>query len=48
MAEHNVMIRGIFDPYPTYSRVSMGTIEDLERFDEVFTEVFNAKAAAAA
>ena len=42
MAARNVMIRGIYDGYDTYSRVSMGKIEDLEIFDRVFTEVFNA------
>jgi histidinol-phosphate aminotransferase len=42
MAEQNVLIRGSFDGYPNYSRVSMGKIEDIKVFQEVFTEVFNA------
>jgi histidinol-phosphate aminotransferase len=35
-----VMIRGTYQPYPTYSRVSMGKIEDLKKFDEIFTRVY--------
>jgi histidinol-phosphate aminotransferase len=41
MAERNVLIRGSFDGYPSYTRVSMGRIEDIEVFQNVFTEVFN-------
>lgn len=41
MAERNILIRGQFDLYPTYTRVSMGRIEDIEVFQRVFTEVFN-------
>lgn len=41
MNERNILIRGSFDLYPNYSRVSMGKIEDLEAFDQVFTEVYN-------
>lgn len=41
MAARNVIIRGIYSGYPTYSRVSMGRLEDLEVFDRVFTEVYN-------
>jgi histidinol-phosphate aminotransferase len=41
MAARNVRIRGVYEPYPTYSRVSMGKLEDLEVFDRVFTEVYN-------
>ena len=41
MAEHNVQIRGTFQTYSTYSRVSMGRLEDLETFDRVFTEVYS-------
>ena len=41
MAERNILIRGSFDLYPNYSRVSMGRIEDIEVFQEVFTEVYN-------
>jgi hypothetical protein len=42
MAERNILIRGSFDLYPNYTRVSMGKIEDIEVFQQVFTEVFNA------
>jgi histidinol-phosphate aminotransferase len=40
MAARNVRIRGIYEGYDTYSRVSMGKLEDLEVFDSVFSEVF--------
>lgn len=40
MAERNILIRGRFDPYPNYIRVSMGKIEDIEVFQAVFTEAF--------
>jgi histidinol-phosphate aminotransferase len=40
MAEKNVMIRGAYQGYDTYSRVSMGRIEELKVFDQVFKEVF--------
>ena len=42
MAERNIQIRGAFESYANYSRVSMGRIEELEVFDKVFTEVYNA------
>ncbi len=42
MAARNVRIRGIYDGYETYSRVSMGRIEELEVFDRVFSEVYTA------
>jgi len=42
MAKRNILIRGSYDPYPNYTRVSMGKIEDIEVFQQVFTEVFNA------
>ena len=42
LAERNILIRGSYNGAPNYSRVSMGRIEDLEVFDRVFTEVFNA------
>lgn len=43
MAERNVLIRGSFnDRYPNHTRVSMGKIEDIKVFQEVFTEIFNA------
>ena len=42
MAARNVLIRGSYDNYPNYTRVSMGKLEDIEVFQQVFTEVFNA------
>ena len=42
MAEHKIMIRRAYEPYTQYSRVSMGFLEDLERFDEVFTKIYQA------
>ena len=43
MAKRNVLIRGSFDEkYPNHTRVSMGKIEDIKVFQNVFTEVFNA------
>ena len=41
MAQRNILIRGAYDGYPTYSRISMGRIEEIEIFQRVFTEVFN-------
>ncbi|MGI9261877.1 MAG: pyridoxal phosphate-dependent aminotransferase [Woeseiaceae bacterium] len=35
-----VMIRGAYQPFTNFSRVSMGRIEDLKVFDEVFTRVY--------
>jgi len=40
MAARNIKIRGIYKGYDTYSRVSMGRIEELEIFDRVFGEVY--------
>ena len=40
MAEKNVMIRGAYEGYDTYSRVSMGRIDHLKIFDRVFGEVY--------
>lgn len=42
MAQRNILIRGSYNGAATYSRVSMGKLEDLEEFDRVFTEVYNA------
>lgn len=42
MAERNILIRGRYDRYPTYLRVSMGRIEDIEVYQRVFNEEFNA------
>lgn len=41
MEARNIQIRGTYQTYSTWSRVSMGKLEDLEVFDRVFTEVFN-------
>ena len=40
MAKRNIRIRGIYEGYSTYARVSMGRIEELEVFDRVFSEVY--------
>ena len=40
MAERNVKIRGIYPGNQTFSRVSMGRIEELRIFDRVFDEVY--------
>ena len=42
MAARNVRIRGAYEGYDTFSRVSMGRLEELEIFDRVFSDVFNA------
>ncbi len=42
MAERNIWIRGTIGSFTNYSRISMGRIEELEIFDDVFTEVYNA------
>ena len=42
MAARNVRIRGAYEGYGTFSRVSMGRLEELEIFDRVFSEVFSA------
>lgn len=39
MAANNVIIRGAYDGYTDYSRVSMGRIEELEVFDRVFSRL---------
>ncbi len=39
MADKGVMIRGIYQDYTTWSRVSMGYIEDVERYVAVLPEV---------
>ncbi len=41
MAERNVKIRGIYKGYSTFSRVSMGRIEDLRTFDQIFGEIYS-------
>lgn len=40
MDARGILIRGSFEGYPNYSRVSMGKIEDIEVFDKVFAEVY--------
>jgi len=40
MAARNIRIRGIYEGYDTYSRVSMGRIQELEIFDRIFSEVY--------
>jgi histidinol-phosphate aminotransferase len=40
LASRNVIIRGSYDDYSTFSRVSMGRIEDLEIFDRAVTEIW--------
>ncbi len=40
MASRNVKIRGIYAGYDTYSRVSVGLIDELEIFDRIFDEVY--------
>ena len=40
MAERNVKIRGAYEGYDTFSRVSMGRIEELKVFDRIFSEVY--------
>ena len=41
MAERKILMRGSFDLYPSYVRVSMGKIEDLQVFQTVFSELMN-------
>ena len=40
MARRNVQIQGGYQDYPTYIRISMGKLEDLEIFDRVFSAVY--------
>ena len=41
MAERNVRIRGTYQGYSTFSRVSMGRIDDLKIFDQIFGEIYS-------
>jgi histidinol-phosphate aminotransferase len=41
MAKRNVKIRGVYEGYSTFSRVSMGRIEDLRIFDQIFGEIYS-------
>lgn len=43
MAERNVQIHNLYPGYENFSRVSMGRIEDLQIFSEVFDEVYQAR-----
>ena len=40
MVARSIKLRGIYEGYDTYSRVSMGRIEELEIFDRIFDEVY--------
>ena len=40
MASQNVIIRDAYDGYETYSRVSMGRLDELAVFDRVFGEIY--------
>ena len=40
MADKNVIIRGAYEGYDSYSRVSMGRIEELAIFDRAFGEIY--------
>ena len=42
MASRNVLIRGAYGGYATFSRVSMGRIEDLIAFDRAFSAAYSA------
>ena len=42
LASRNIWIRGKIGSFDNYSRISMGRIEELEIFDEVFTEGYSA------
>ena len=42
MAERNILIRGNYSSHPTFIRVSMGLVEEVEVFQRVFTELYNA------
>jgi len=42
MEARSIQIRGTYQTFSNYSRVSMGKLEELEVFDRMFTEVYNA------
>jgi histidinol-phosphate aminotransferase len=42
MAERSILIRGNYDSHPTFIRVSMGLVEEVEVFQRVFTELYSA------
>ncbi len=48
MRERNVQIRRSYDPYHTHMRVSMGKLEELEVFADVFGELYASGVAKAA
>jgi histidinol-phosphate aminotransferase len=41
MDERGILIRGSFELYPNFSRISMGKVEELKMFDKVFSEVYS-------
>jgi len=45
MRERKVLVRRSYAPYDTYLRVSMGKLEELEVFADVFTELYSSRAA---
>lgn len=47
LRERKVLIRGAYAPYSSHMRVSMGRIEELETFADVFAEVYGRPARAA-
>ena len=42
MAEHNVLIRGIYRDYTQYSRVSTGYIADVQQYVDALPKVLSA------
>ena len=42
MADRDILIRGNYASHPTFIRVSMGLVEEVEVFQRVFTELYNA------
>lgn len=48
MRERNVQVRRSYDGYDNYMRVSMGKLDELEVFSDVFSELYSSGAAKAA
>jgi histidinol-phosphate aminotransferase len=44
MAARHILVRGSFEHYPNYLRVSMGKLEELEVFGRAFNELYQASA----
>jgi histidinol-phosphate aminotransferase len=42
MADRNILIQGNYSDHPTYVRISMGLVEEVEVFRRVFTDLYNA------